>query len=142
MEFEGKTAIVTGGASGIGLLFAKNFVQAGGNVVIADKSTETLQEKVSELNGIRPGCAEGVPCDVQFYDQVCAVRNKAMETFGRIDVLVNSAGGAERRIFGVEDREFPDVPIEAYDWSIDINLKGQLHFDHAVMKVMRNKRAA
>lgn len=141
MEFENKVAIVTGGSSGIGLLFAQCFVNKGGCVVIAGRNAENLQAKVDELNSIRAGSAEGVPCDVRFYDQVCAVCDKAVEKFGRIDVLVNSAGGAERRIFNVEDREFPDVPIEAYDWSIDVNLKGQLHFDHAVMKQMREQKS-
>lgn len=141
MIFENKTAIVTGGSSGIGLLFAKCFVKEGGCVVVVGRNAEILQGKTDELNAIRPGCAIGVPCDVRFYDQVCTVRDKAVETFGRIDVLVNCAGGAERRIFNCEDKEFPDVPIEAYDWSIDVNLKGQLHFDHAVMKIMREQRS-
>lgn len=141
MEFKNKAAIVTGGSSGIGLLFAQCFVREGGCVVIAGRDAEKLQAKVDELNGIRSGSAAGVPCDVRFYDQVCAVCNKAVETFGSIDVLVNSAGGAERRIFNVPDSEFPDVPIEAYDWSIDVNLKGQLHFDHAVMKQMREQKS-
>lgn len=141
MEFNNKVAIVTGGSSGIGLLFAQCFVKEGGSVVITGRDAEKLQAKVDEINAIRPGSAAGVPCDVRFYDQVCAVRDKAVETFGRIDVLVNSAGGAERRIFNVEGQEFPDVPIEVYDWGIDANLKGQLHFDHAVMKQMREQRS-
>lgn len=141
MEFENKTAIVTGGSSGIGLLFAQCFVKEGGNVVIVGRNAEILNERADDLNAIRPGSALGVPCDVRFYDQVCMVREKAVETFGSIDVLVNCAGGAERRIFDCEDKEFPDVPIEAYDWSIDVNLKGQLHFDHAVMKIMREQKS-
>lgn len=141
MEFNNKVAIVPGGSSGIGLLFAQCFVKAGGSVVIAARDADKLQAQVDELNKIRPGCAAGVPCDVRLYDQVCAVCDKAMDLFGRIDVLVNAAGGAERRIFNMEDKEFPDIPIEAYDWSIDANLKGQLHFDHAVMKQMREQKS-
>ena len=142
MDFNNKVAIVTGGSSGIGLLFAQCFVKKGGSVVIAGRDAGKLQAKVDELNSIRPGSAAGVPCDVRFYDQVCAVRDKAIEAFGRIDVLVNSAGGAERRMFNVEPgTEFPDVPIEAFDWSIDVNLKGQLHFDHAVMKQMCEQKS-
>ena len=141
MEFKNKVAIVTGGSSGIGLLFAQCFVKEGGSVVIGGRNAENLQAKVDELNSIRPGSAAGVPCDVRFYDQVCAVRDKAIEAFGRIDVLVNTAGGAERRMFNVVEKEFPDVPIEAFDWSIDVNLKGQLHFDHAVMQQMREQKS-
>lgn len=141
IKFDNKVAIVSGGSDGIGLLFAKCFVEAGGSVMITGRNAEKLQNRVDELNQIRPGCAAGVPCDVRFYDQVCTVCDKTVELFGSIDVLVNSAGGAERRIFNVEDKEFPDVPIEAYDWSIDVNLKGQLHFDHAAMKQMREQKS-
>ena len=141
MQFTNKVAIVTGGSSGIGFLFAQCFVQEGGSVVIAARDEVKLQAKVDELNSIRPGCAAGVPCDVRFYDQVCAVCDKAVEAFGSIDVLVNTAGGAERRMFNVEHLEFPDVPIEVYDWGVDVNLKGQLHFDHAVMKQMREQKS-
>ena len=141
IKFDNKVAIVSGGSDGIGLLFAKCFVEAGGSVMITGRNAEKLQNRVDELNQIRPGCAAGVPCDVRFYDQVCAVCDKTVELFGSIDVLINSAGGAERRIFNVEDKEFPDVPIEAYDWSIDVNLKGQLHFDHAAMKQMREQKS-
>ena len=127
IKFDNKVAIVSGGSNGIGLLFAQCFVKAGGSVMITGRNAENLQACVDELNEIRPGSAAGVPCDVRFYDQVCTVCDKTVELFGSIDVLVNCAGGAERRIFNVEDKEFPDVPIEAYDWSIDVNLKGQLH---------------
>ena len=141
MDFQNKAAIVTGGSSGIGLLFAQCFVREGGCVVIGGRDAEKLRARVDELNAIRPGSAAGVPCDVRYYEQVCAVRDRAVERFGRIDVLVNTAGGAERRLFNAEDKEFPDVPIEAYDWGVDVNLKGQLHFDHAVMKQMRAQRS-
>ena len=141
MDFEKKVAIVTGGSSGIGLLFAKCFVQEGGSVMIGGRDPERLQAAAEEINAIRSGSAAGTPCDVRDYAQVCALRDKTVELFGRIDVLVNTAGGAERRIFHCEGKEFPDVPIEAYDWSLDTNLKGQLHFAHAVMQVMREQKS-
>ena len=67
---------------------------------------------------------------------------KAADTFGSIDVMINLAGGAECRILGVDTKkmEFPDIPIDIYDWSLDVNLRGQLYFDHAVMKYMREQR--
>lgn len=56
--------------------------------------------------------------------------------------MINLAGGAECRILGVDTKktEFPDIPIDIYDWSLDVNLRGQLYFDHAVMKYMREQR--
>lgn len=141
MDFTGKTAVLSGAASGMGLLFSENFVTLGGNVVMADISAEILEEKVSHINAIRQGSAVGVVCDVRDYAQVCAARDKAVEVFGSIDVLVNFAGGAELRMLGVSGKEFPDIPIDVFDWSLDVNLKGQFYFDHAVLSQMREQKS-
>ena len=141
MNFTGKTAVLSGAASGMGLLFSENFAKLGGNVVMADINAEVLQEKVAQVNEIRSGCAVGVVCDVRDYQQVCAVCDKAVETFGSIDVVVNFAGGAELRVLGVKGLEFPDVPIEVYDWSLDVNLRAQLYFAHAALRQMRQQNS-
>jgi NAD(P)-dependent dehydrogenase (short-subunit alcohol dehydrogenase family) len=77
-----------------------------------------LQEKVDEINAKGKGKAIGVICDVRDYNQVCNVRDKAVETFGSIDVMANFAGGTAVRMRKVDPSlypEFPDVPIEVYD---------------------------
>lgn len=140
MEFKGKTAISTGAASGMGLLFAQNWAALGGNVVMCDVNEKVLNEKVEEINSKNGGRAIGVICDVRDYSQVCNARDKAVEVFGSIDVMCNFAGGAETRMLRASG-EFPDVPIEVYDWGIDVNLKGQFYFDHAVMKQMREQKS-
>ena len=140
MEFKGKTAISTGAASGMGLLFAENWADLGGNVVMCDVNEEVLNQKVAEINAKNKGKAIGVICDVRDYKQVCNARDKAVEVFGSIDVMCNFAGGAETRMLRASG-EFPDVPIEVYDWGIDVNLKGQFYFDHAVMKQMREQKS-
>ena len=144
MDFTGKTAISTGAASGMGLLFAQNIVELGGNAVLCDVNEEVLMNEVNKLNEKRPGSAIGVVCDVRDYNQVVAVRDKAVETFGRIDILANFAGGAASRILKVDHEEcpeFPDVPIEVWDWGIDVNLKGAFYFNHAVAKTMRDQKS-
>ena len=140
MEFKGKTAISTGAASGMGLLFAENWAELGGNVVMCDVNQEVLNQKVAEINAKNKGKAIGVICDVRDYEQVCNARDKAVEVFGSIDVMCNFAGGAETRMLRASG-EFPDVPIEVYDWGIDVNLKGLFYFDHAVMKQMREQKS-
>lgn len=140
MNFSGKTAIVTGAASGMALLFCKEFVRLGGNVVMTDINGDALKEKAAEINADNDGKATVKACDVRNYDEVCAVRDHAVKTYGSIDVLVNLAGGAETRILKASG-EFPDIPIEVYDWGIDVNLKGQFYFDHAVMKQMREQKS-
>ena len=140
MNFSGKTAIVTGAASGMALLFCKKFADLGGNVVMTDINGDVLTEKAAEVNVENPNKALAAVCDVRKYEEVCAVRDLAVKTYGSIDVMVNLAGGAETRILHASG-EFPDIPIEVYDWGIDVNLKGQFYFDHAVMKQMREQKS-
>lgn len=140
MNFSDKTAIVTGAASGMALLFCKEFVKLGGNVVMADINRDALEEKAAEINAEYRGHATAAVCDVRNYEEVCAVRDLAVKVYGSIDIMVNLAGGAETRILKAHG-EFPDIPIEVYDWGIDVNLKGQFYFDHAVMKQMREQKS-
>lgn len=142
MDFTGKTAISTGAASGMGLLFAQNFTELGGNVVMCDVNEPVLNEKVREINEKGKGHAIGVVCDVRNYAQVCAARDKAVDSFGRIDIVVNFAGGTARRMLKVGwEADFPDVPIEVFDWGLDVNLKGPFYFAHAVLKQMREQNS-
>ncbi|MBE6602246.1 MAG: SDR family oxidoreductase [Ruminococcaceae bacterium] len=143
MNFQNKTAISTGAASGMGLLFAQNFASLGGNVVMCDVNETLLLEKVAEINEKDGGRAIGVVCDVRDYSSVCAARDRAVAEFGSIDVLVNFAGGASTRIHKVDKvlyPELPDVPIDVYDWGLDVNLKGPFYFAHAVLGQMRTQK--
>ena len=141
MEFQNKTALVTGAASGMALLFCQCFVKEGGNAVMADIDEKALAEKVDEINKEYPGRAVGVKCDVRNYESVTAARDKAVEAFGSIDVLVNLAGGAELRVLKPTVTTFHEVPIEVYDWGLDVNLKGQFYFCHAVMAQMAKQKS-
>lgn len=142
MNFKGKTAIATGAASGMGLLFSQKWAELGGNIIMCDVNEAALANKSEEINLKGSGKAMGVSCDVRDYKQVCAARDKAVEMFGIIDVMCNFAGGTAVRMLKVApDLEFPDIPIEVYDWGLDVNLKGQFYFDHAVMKQMREQRS-
>ena len=144
MDFKNQVAISTGAASGMGLLFAENFASLGGNVVMCDVNEKVLLEKVDAINEKDGGRAVGVICDVRDYAQVCAARDRAVSEFGRIDVMANFAGGTAVRMQKVDRAqypEFPDVPIEVYDWGIDVNLKGPFYFAHAVLKQMREQNS-
>lgn len=144
MEFKSKTAISTGAASGMGLLFAQNFARLGGNVLMCDVNEEALAAAVEGINAEGVGRAVGILCDVRDYGQVCAARDKAVEEFGSIDVMANFAGGSSVRIKHIgrdEYPEFPDIPIEVFDWGLDVNLKGPFYFNHAVLKQMREQKS-
>ena len=144
LEFKGKACIVTGAASGMGLLFAESFAALGGNVVMCDVNEKAVMERSSAINSKEQGRAIGLKCDVRSYSDVSFACETAAKEFGRIDIVLNFAGGFAIRMLGVDTEkhpEFPDVPIEVYDWGIDVNLKGPSYFAHAVMKQMREQKS-
>ena len=129
-----KTVLITGGASGIGLLSGQCYAKEGANVVLVDINQEALDARVAEIKEYSDNVL-GICIDIRQYDKVEEACRQAYDTFGSIDILLNCAGGAETRICQAKG-EFKDIPIEVYDFGIDVNLKGALYFDHAVMKYM------
>lgn len=93
LEFTGKVAIVTGGATGIGYATAMQFARLGADTVIASRTVEELEAaaaRIAEASGKR--CLP-VPTDVKDEEACIRLVERTMEEFGRIDVLVNNAGG-------------------------------------------------
>lgn len=88
-EFSGKTAFVTGGGRGIGLVLARSFADAGANVVLADVNVDNA---TSAAEAIGVGRAMAVPCDVSSRSSVAAAIKACEDRFGRLDILVNNAG--------------------------------------------------
>lgn len=129
-----KTVLITGGASGMGLLLGKCYAKEGANVALVDYNKDALDACVAEIAAY-PANAKGFCIDIRNYDKVAEVCAETYENFGSIDILINCAGGSEMRILGAHG-EFHEVPIEVYDFGIDVNLKGAFYFDHAVMKYM------
>jgi 3-hydroxybutyrate dehydrogenase len=90
MKLDGKVALVTGAASGIGHGIAKRYVAAGGRVVIADLNLDAAKAAAKELGGEKDAIA--VAMDVTNEDQVNAGVEKTVSTFGKVDILVSNAG--------------------------------------------------
>ena len=90
MKIEGKVALITGAASGIGYAIAQCYLEAGGRVVIADLNEEGAATAAHKLAGA--SAAIGVGMDVSKEDQVNAGVERAVEAFGKVDILVSNAG--------------------------------------------------
>ena len=118
-EFGGKTAFVTGGASGIGLALANAFGRAGMNVMIADIEQSALDSALAALraNGVN---AKGLLCDVAQRASIRDAANATLDAFGKVHICCNNAGvGVIGPIGTVTERD--------WDWIIDVNLKGVIH---------------
>src|SRR3954451_7291430 len=94
--FHDKTIVITGAASGIGRATALIFAREGANVVCADINEQGARETAAQING--PGKILVLKTDVTSREQVDALVRRAIETFGRVEFLFNSAGAAMRRV--------------------------------------------
>ena len=141
MSFKGKTILITGAASGMGFLSAQCFAKEGANTVLLDIDEENLQNKVKEITE-KGGKAIGIKTDVRSYESICKALELAAEKFSTIDIVLNCAGGSSPRIWKrPKEEEFKDIPIEVFDWGLDVNLKGPFYMGHAVMKYMTRQKS-
>jgi len=134
MRFEKRVAIVTGAASGMGLLTAQRLAAEGARVVLTDVNEDAVTAEAERL------CAEGaeavgVRVDVRCYEEVSGAVAVALERYGQVDILVNCAGGAASRVWGRAER-WHELPIEVIEWGLDVNLKGAVYFARAVLGPM------
>jgi citronellol/citronellal dehydrogenase len=88
---QNKVALVTGGRSGIGFAIAKQFLQLGAKVFICSRKAEELQKAAVELSAF--GECHAQPCDIRSTDDIKSLANTIKETYGRLDILINNAGG-------------------------------------------------
>jgi 3-hydroxyacyl-CoA dehydrogenase/3-hydroxy-2-methylbutyryl-CoA dehydrogenase len=131
MKIQGKTAIVTGGASGIGRGVCDEFVKCGGRVVLFDLQEEAGQEAVSEMGKDRALFAR---VDVSDADQVAKGLEAAVERFGEIHVAVNAAGVPHAA--KMLDREGTPFPLELWNQVIAVNLTGTFNVTRLCAAVM------
>jgi len=117
-ELSGKVAVVTGGASGIGLALAHAFAGAGMRLVLADIEADALDKAVADLPEGTEALA--VVCDVSDGDQVEALRDAAVERFGTAHVVCNNAGVSSAGPIWQNT-------LDDWDWCLGVNLYGVIH---------------
>lgn len=118
MRLQGKVALITGGASGMGKVASSLFASEGADVVLSDVSDEAGRATVAEISQ-RGGDAAYVHADVSKATDAEAMVGFALERFGRLDILYNNAG-----VMLADDGSVTDTAEEVWDRTLDINVKG------------------
>jgi NADP-dependent 3-hydroxy acid dehydrogenase YdfG len=132
-NIEGKVVVITGASSGLGEATARLLSAQGASVALGARRIDRIQSLADELTG-SGGKALAIPTDVTHYDQVKRLVDAAVQTFGRIDVMINNAG------------LMPHSPLERLkieDWNrtIDVNIKGVLYGIAAALPYMKQQKA-
>jgi NADP-dependent 3-hydroxy acid dehydrogenase YdfG len=132
-NIEGKVVVITGASSGLGEATARLLSAQGASVVLGARRIDRIQSLADELTG-SGGKALAIPTDVTHYNQVKRLVDAAVQTFGRIDVMINNAG------------LMPHSPLERLkieDWNrtIDVNIKGVLYGIAAALPYMKQQKA-
>ncbi len=131
--YQDKVAVVTGGASGIGLALAETMLSYGAKkVILADFNDETLKREAARLNLAYPGRVLGLHCNVTKEHEVEVMIGRAAEFGGRVDILINNAGSGFEGVFDKQTNE---------DWqnAFALNFYGALYGVRAVLPVMRKQ---
>src|SRR5260221_9011530 len=118
-ELAGRTAFVTGGASGIGFALGRAFAQAGMKVMLADIETDVLAAAVKSLHDVGPD-VRGVSCDVADPASVERAAEASYDAFGNVHVVCNNAGVAAGG--GIDN-----ISLDNWRWEVDVNLMGVVH---------------
>jgi len=137
MSFKNRTVFITGASRGIGKAIALRLAKEGANIVVAAKSIEenpklggTIFSAAHEIEA-EGGKALAVQCDIRFEDQVKNAVNKAVETFGGIDILINNASAIS--LTPVEQTQ-----EKGFDLMFDINVKGTFFVSKACIPFLKN----
>ncbi len=128
---EGQTAVVTGGAQGLGFAIAERFIAEGARVVLGDVNLEATQAAAEKLGGEQVAVA--VRCDVTKADEVQNLIQTAIDRFGALDIMVNNAGITR-------DATMRKMTEEQFDQVIAVHLKGTWNGTRLAAAVMRETK--
>ena len=134
MDFTGKTAIITGAASGMGELAAREIARRGGAVVMADINGARAEEIAQEIRAAGGRAAVSVT-DVRKYEDIQRAVDTAVAEFGSADITISFAGGEPARML-MGPGEFTEQSPELIDWGLEVNGRAPVYMARAVLPQM------
>jgi NAD(P)-dependent dehydrogenase (short-subunit alcohol dehydrogenase family) len=138
-DFHEMTAVVTGGAGVLCEAMCKALASAGASVAILDLNEEAAQELAAEIK-LEGGQAEGFACNVLDKENIASVASKVVAEFGRVDILINGAGGNKPQATTSQDQKFFDLPADAFRWVFDLNMLGTILPTQVFAKIMADQK--
>ena len=138
-EFEGKVAVVTGAASGIGKAFSERFAQAGMKVVLADIEQKALDATVQEFKQ-REFDVLGVRADVSKPDAIDALAKQTIDAYGKVHILCNNAGvaveGEVSQLLSGRGPRMWEQPLSDWHWTFEVNFWGVVYGIRVFLPIM------
>jgi NAD(P)-dependent dehydrogenase (short-subunit alcohol dehydrogenase family) len=134
----GKVAVITGGGGVLCGAMSRALGRVGVKVVVLDLISEAAQ-KVADDIVAASGEAMAVQCDVLDKDAIEAAAQRVMGTYGRVDILINGAGGNKKQATTSPDLSFFDLPADAVQWVFNLNFIGTLLPSQVFGKVMADQ---
>jgi NAD(P)-dependent dehydrogenase (short-subunit alcohol dehydrogenase family) len=132
-DVSGKTALVTGGSRGIGLMIARGLVDAGARVIVSSRKSADVEAAAEELGAL--GDCHAIPADISTQEGARALAAATRERFPSLDILVNNAGAA----WGAPLEEFPAV---GWQKVLSTNVEGIFHLTVALLGELRAAASA
>lgn len=136
-DVQGKVAVVTGGAGVLCAAMCRALAEAGAKVAVLDLRLEPAEALAAELGS----GALGVACNVLDKASIEAAAQKVVETFGRVDILINGAGGNKPQATTNAEQSFFDLPAEAIRWVFDLNLMGTILPSQVFGQIMAEQKS-
>lgn len=131
-DLSGRVAVVTGGSAGIGKQMAEGLAEAGASLVLAARKEERCREVAADLSQRFQVKAVPVRCDVANLEDIAALAQVAVSSFGTVDILVNNAGATWGAPAG-------DYPLEKWQYVFDVNVRGMFALSQQLFEVMKQQ---
>jgi NAD(P)-dependent dehydrogenase (short-subunit alcohol dehydrogenase family) len=132
-DLTGRVALITGGSRGIGRAIAHGFAEAGASVVIASRSEHELARAAAEIGRATEADVRYVVTDMTRRAEVTKLAEQALAAFGRVDILLNNAGGNR-------PQAIDEITDEAWDYFLELNLSSGMALTRALVPQMKERR--